>query len=226
ILFMKTSFNFLMLLFVLISTSTLAQENYPIKDFKTPDIHYRSLDLSSYLGGGSNTTDQSTTIDGRGSVNFDFYGYTNTDKYIGNQNWRLTSSGDFLDHENTFENGDESDYKNNGFGFGLFGQSENRWYLNERDGGFMGLHGMVDIDGYNYNSKSTGIDNYRSENTNESYKGQLYVAYGLGRIEPVTYARLAYDTYNWLGKKKRLTSEPSNEDVDQLGGVMTEVANT
>ncbi|WP_417607893.1 hypothetical protein [Owenweeksia hongkongensis] len=204
----------------------VAQIDYNLKDFQTPDIHYRSLDLSSYFGGGSNVTDQSSAINGTGSVNLDFYGYTNTDKYVGNQKWRLVGSGNLSSNENTPENGDESDNKSNHFGFGLFGQSENRWYLNERDAGFLGVHGVLDIDEYNSTSESIGIVDYNNENITGRFKGQLYAAYGLGRIEPVTYARLAYDTYNWLGKKKRLISEPSNEDVDQLGEVMTEVANT
>lgn len=223
---MKIRFNYLLLLFVLISTPILAQENYSIKDFKTPDIHYRSLDLSTYVGGGSYSTDQASTINGNGSVNLNFYGYTNTDKYIGNQSWRLVGTGNFVNNENTPDNGDNSTSENNSFGYGLFGQSENRWYLNDRNGGFLGLHGIINMDEYLSNSSSSGIDEYRNEGIQRGYKTQLYAAYGIGRIEPVTYARLAHDTYNWLGKKKRLASEPTNEDIDQLGAVMTEVANT
>ena len=119
-------------------------------------------------------------------------------------------------------------YENKDFSsqYHLNGTAENRWYINQRDGGYFGFHGVVGYQHAFRRSELIDLDVETRHQRNQDVYGQLYTAYGIGRIEPVTYARLAYDTYDWLRKKDRLSENPSNEDMDQLGAVMTEVANT
>lgn len=223
---MKIKLNLAALLTIAIARSLSAQIDYQLKDFVTPDIHYRRLDANTSVFGSHNDLENSKTTNGSGVLYFDFYGYTNTDKYNGRQYGQAKVGLRLVNNENTSDNGDSYKNKNYNTTYSLQGTSENRFYLNDRYGSFLGLHGAIDYE-YDFRRNESRTPEFSQTEQNSNYVyGQLYASYGIGRIEPVTYARLAYDTYNWLGKKKRLSSEPTSKHVDQLGAVMTEVANT
>ncbi|WP_417599663.1 hypothetical protein [Owenweeksia hongkongensis] len=223
---LKTNAFFSLALASLFTLPGVAQIDYSLKGFQTPDIHYRRLDANTSLSGNQNNFENSNSTVGVGTLSLDFYGYTNTDKYIGKQYGRANGGFRLLDNENESPTGEVYKNKGGSSNYYLQGTAENRWYTNQRDGGYFGLHGALGYQGGMSKRELTGVSVDLLEEDDQSINGQLYTSYGIGRIEPVTYARLAYDTYDWLRKKDRLSESPSNEDIDQLGAVMTEVANT
>ena len=78
-MFLKTNAFFLLFFVGVFSIQGVAQIDYNLKDFKTPDIHYRRLDANTFFSGSQNNFESSTATNGSGALSFDFYGYNNTD---------------------------------------------------------------------------------------------------------------------------------------------------
>lgn len=224
---LKQTAKLLTLLFALFfSIRGMAQIDYQLKDFQTPDVDFRILSVGTNLGGGFNSHDSRNDGNGYGALNFDYYSYKNTISYVGTQRVNLRGTADFRSSEATNNAGNSFDDNRNSQNYVLYLSSENRFYKDERSGSFFGLHvgSYQDLGFSNSTFEDITVEERKSQSIYSS--GQLFLTYGKGRIEPVRYARLAYDTYDWLNKKNRLTETPSDEQIDEVGAVMTTVANT
>lgn len=223
---LKKNAIFLLATASLLTLPSVAQIDYNLKDFQTPDVDFRRLSIGTNLGGGLNSQDSRNNRNGYGTLDLDYYRYKNTTSYVGTQNIDLRGTADFRSSEATTNVGNSFDNNDNSQNYVLYLSSENRFYKDERSGSFFGLHigSYQDLGFRNSTFEDITVEERKSQSIYSS--GQLFLTYGKGRIEPVRYARLAYDTYDWLNKKNRLTQTPSDEQIDEVGEVMTTVANT
>ncbi len=218
------------LLFALILFCNLvsAQFPYTLKRFKSPDIRFQGLNLSTTLSGSNTSSLKQTSVNSRNSIslNASYFSFKNIDNYIGNQRIRGIFAGGFNKGKGEGFQGVATSNSMNG-NLLLEGSSENRFYYANRYGSFLGIHSNVFQDTrYNtFNATNNGQEGDGKINDHTT-NAQLYLTYGKGRVEPVRYARLAYDTYNLLYRKDRIATIPNQANIDSLATKMMEIANT
>lgn len=207
--------------FLLLFTAHLqAQLDYDIADFKTPEVRYNGLDFGSFLYGVYSGFEDGDNRLADGRFNLDYFNYTNRDGYIGDHD--VDFNAFWVYSRTDRENGEDISFSNS---YTLHARSLNQFYYNGRSKNFIGLYGI--------SSQQIRLNNSRSENPaerrnvlNYDSQSQLYLSYGHGRIEPITLARQAYDTYVMLALKDRLRDNPTGAQVDSLAYVMTRIVNT
>lgn len=214
---------FLVALSCFCAIPTKAQIDFDLADFKSPEVKYQGLDASLFLS-GQNSSENANNHFGSGYL--DFFRYQNTDRYVGRHqvDLSLAMSRNTIEPSNIYTRyQDRSNFQAR-----IGASSQNNLYWNERSGFF------TQLDGYWSNSYSRSVEEQREENGDPRFDekdwGYNHMAHaragvGYGRVEPVRFARLAYDTYQMLAKKG-LIETATPEQIEELANVMVDITNT
>ncbi len=189
-----------------------------------PEIRFQRLELDGNLGGNFYSDTNRRSSAGQFDVGLNYSRRVNVDALQSNHFGFLNIDGESWRDE--FPDAVES--KSQDFSSRLYLQSLNRFYTGRRSGFFIGLHGAISGTYRSSDSRDEAADTLRWSSNAKNYHAQpaLRLTVGSGRIEPVTTARIAYDTYRSLLKYKRLNQPASNEQITALADEMVEVINT
>jgi len=210
------------LFFLLISTSLFAQspivntiKAYPLKDYQSPDIKYRTLDLGASFKNSADYQKEISTTNLTFRLNSDlyFYKYSFSEKYQG-----ISTSNLRLDLSSLPRKKDSVKYKSNYVSTYLDYFTQSRiYYPNDV---FWGLHSG------SYYQFDGAVHKYEDEihhNNLNDLSLTPYFSLGKGRVQPVRSARTAMDILISLNKYGRLKHEPSIEEIDALAIVANEI---
>lgn len=209
-----------------VSLSLNAQLNYDLENFKSPEVRYQGMDASFRLRGEAHEySDYGESNYLYGNLFLDCFRYVNTDLVISDNDIQFGFSGSFSGNENTYSVPQNRLSRN--LQFAMNSSTFNNIYLNDRYRYFIQLDGNLNSSYYasSFNEELDGETTADRNSNTFNQRSIARVGLGYGRIEPVGYARLAYDTYAML-LKKNLIEEPTKEQVDALGEVMINVVNT
>lgn len=203
-----------------------AQVDYDLADFQSPRVDYKGLNLGTSLFSNFASRTDASDFSASGNINLSAFAYKNTDSYVGRQRLFFDASTSITSSEYSDLNFQENATSATQL-YQLSGTSTNRFYLNRRSGTFLGLHGAMN-QYLNFGSSEQNylVNTSERKSSNIRSHSQVYLSIGSGRIEPVRNARLAYDAYNMIGLKNRLNAPPTDEHIDELAAVMTELINT
>lgn len=203
-----------------------AQLNYDLENFKSPEVKYQGLDATFNLRGDAyDYGDYSENNALSSNLYLNYFRYVNTDKVISNNNIQLNFWGSYSDSKSSYN--DENSQLSRNLAFDLNSTSLNNLYLNDRYGYFIQLDGNLNstFNASRFKAEDGGQTTDDRISRDFSQRSIARVGLGYGRIEPVGYARLAYDTYAML-LKKNLIEEPTKKQIDDLAEVMVDVVNT
>ncbi len=210
----------------LISTSTLtsilflfsltlfAQQtsirDFDLKNYKAPDIKYRTLDLGTYLstsGYSESANDNDNNFNG--NVVMDYFEYRNSKKIQSRSNAYFRGS-----YYSSWSKTDSVKTTSSNPKLLLSYATETRFY--NQNNAFFGIHGDIK---YEYSPHFS-----KSEDETYSYQYQEflitpYISGGKGRIEPIESARQAMDILLAIQKENRLSKIPDNSMIDSLARV-------
>jgi len=208
-------------------TSLNAQINYDLKDFQSPEVKYQGLDADLYLSGDGSAVpafnDDVNSV--RGSGDLQYFRYQNSDRYIGRSNVSFRANMYFDETNNLF--GDQTQQNVANHFYQIRAYSRNNFYWDERSGYFLRADGFFSGRIQNNFLQQTSGDSLVSDLADKRYlqTSHAMIGIGHGRIEPVGYARLAYDMYAMLGRKN-LVDKPTKAQIEALADVMIDVVNT
>ncbi|MFN8257233.1 MAG: hypothetical protein U0W24_16175 [Bacteroidales bacterium] len=214
---------FLILTFVIFNFKLHAQINdFKLSDFKLPDLKRQGIDFTLYSDG---QTYKSFDSDGdvsndtkrfQDNLNFNYFLYRNSRKYQGYHSVGLSSS--YYYSENSY-------YKIKSYGINLPILSENRFYF--KKGSFLDLTLNSSIATNNSNEQRPFLDTLYQDIDRKDTENRLSttIGFGKGRIERVEDARHAIYILQELSKQKRLSHEPSHEEILEFSKTISEIKN-
>ena len=195
---MKRS-HYSLLLFLILSTSLFSQspitdsiKAYPLKDYQSPDIKYRTLDLGASFKNSADYQKEISTTNLTFRLNSDlyFYKYSFSEKYQG-----ISTSNLRLDLSSLPRKKDSVKYKSNYVSTYLDYFTQSRiYYPNDV---FWGLHSG------SYYQFDGAVHKYEDEihhNNLNDLSLTPYFSFGKGRVQPVRSARTAMDILISLNK--------------------------
>lgn len=202
----------------LFSSLTFAQLNsikdFDLKNYKAPDIKYRTLDLGSYLRtNGFNKTSNDNRNSFSTEVNINYFEYRNT-KNIQSRSYSYFDGS----YSASWMNDDSEKTTISNLSLSLSYATETRFYNQNET--FFGLHGDIE---YMY---SPSYSKYDDENYNFQHQEFLitpYFSVGKGRIEPIESARQAMDILLALKNENRLNIVPDSSMIDSLARVANRI---
>ena len=211
------------LVLLLTTITTLAQDynNYPLKDYYTPDIKRRSLEFGLHGNFEAEKEDKHLVNIYQSST---FHSHTNTRKSISD-----LYIHNYLSEKNAKQMDDKIDYQNfNGY-LGV-GYSE-RKYITPK---MFFLYG-IDVSALTSPTKETRAESDEEsgygyidviyKDNNYSLEGNLQAGIGIGRIENVTDARQAIYILDELSKEGRLSKQLSNDEIFHFAQLISLVKN-
>lgn len=213
-------FNFVSFIFLLIIPSfTYAQySNFDLARYKLPDIKLTRLDATFNLNNdyqsfkyrqsdSDNESNQSNNL--QGSLNFDYYYFRNTEKYLGVINGIVN-----LDVHPNYSKTNDSKIDNKNLS-SLFSLSNTSRFYNSNQN-FLEIIPTISAQTNSYSSENTSnigpMDN-ESTDYNSFYELSVPVSIGHGRIEPVEDLRLAIYILDELYKADRIDTLPPDNVV-------------
>lgn len=231
------SYSSITFFFLLLHTAAYSQfSDFRLDQYKLPDIKTSRLDFymnyqegstkRSSNGNSSENLYKSRANSGAMSMYYDYF--RNKEKYQGNTG--ISVSGEFNKNNQNTESAYNNSYINNTassissysrnqFSFEIV--SENRFYRNKN---FLEVSPGLSLSnlGYEQHNQSQGtFSNYI--NKRNSLTGNLTVAGGHGRIEPVHDLRLAIYILEELSKAGRLKKTPPDETVINMAKVISKI---
>ena len=203
----------------LISTLTLFAQQTSIKDFdlknyKAPDIKYRTLDLGSYLSSnGFNETSYDNDNSFSTYVNLYYFEFKNTRKI------QSRSSSYFNGSYSAFwAERDSVKTTSSNPSLRLSYSTETRIY--NQNNAFFGIHGDIK---YSYSPHFSKSDDETYSYQFQEFSIIPYISGGKGRIEPIESARQAMDILLALQKENRLSITPDSLMIDSLARVANRI---
>lgn len=187
-------------------TEPVDKKNF-MKNYQAPDFKVRSLNFSIY-GGSSGITYQENSESSLQNTNQITYGmFSNQSNYQGNH--VLSFSSQIRYKKNSTE-------QNFSFFPSISQETNNRFYWNDK--WFFGLHNRANVV-FNVR-KANGINS-----DNFSFRLSPVFSVGVGRVEPVQYARNAMDIERLLNRGERLNQELSPGQLNTLANRLAEINN-
>lgn len=214
---MKKAFStlFFLILFVLTSISQESSiKNYPLKDYKAPEIKYRQFDLrTSLYSNGINGAEINNHNSFSFNAGLDYLEYVNTKRHQGN------SAGSIYTYFTTHSRKEDSVYSaQNSLQIDLSYGTQNRFYFNNKV--FLGIHGDLSYRASPFRNES-GENSYNLQS--HFFEMTPYISVGKGRVEPVESARRAMDILIALEKYRRLSIIPDTSMIDSLARVANRI---
>lgn len=202
----------------LFSSLTFAQEtsikDFDLKNYKAPDIKYRTLDLGTNmsLSGYNESSDNNQNSFGF-NASLDYFDFRNTKK-IQSRNYSYL----YTSFQSNWSKSDGAKKSSNRPTVQLRYMTETRLYNENK--AFLGFHGNLNLDYSNSNNKDES-DYYSYKH----YKVEFtpYISGGKGRIEPVESVRQALDILISLQKYGRLSKDPDSTMIDSLARVANRI---
>jgi len=212
---------FLVLAVLFFSDYVISQEKeFNLSDYKLPDIKRHQLDFNFKLSGRNEFDDyfgydqKLNSFTGRMDADYNFY--RNTRNLQSDQKIGFYINSNFSDSDN----GNNGLTNNKGFYTGLYIDSKNRFYKNDRNFYEVGLFAS----GYYDQSEGESFnDTYELNDRNLNISMPLYS--GFGRIEQIQDARLALYIIEDLKKNGKLKKEPSKEEIIELAQYISKLKN-
>lgn len=188
---------------------------YPLINYQSPEIKYRTLDLgSSFRSFGAYDKDVSkTAFNFNLNSRLNYYQYSFTDKYQGISTSRfsinLSSNPEYQNDEKL-----KANYINTYIDY--FTQSR-IYYPNNV---FWGIHAGSN---YQFLRNAEKVDDEVSDVNRNYVSITPYLSLGKGRVQPIRSARTAMDILISMDKYGRLKHQPSNEEINALAIIANEI---
>lgn len=203
---------------LLFSSLTFAQLNsikdFDLKNYKAPDIKYRTLDLGSYLSSqGFSETSNYNDNNFSTNVNLYFFEYKNTKKIQSRSSSLFDGSysADWRERDSVKTTSSSPRLR-------LSYRTETRFYNQNK--GFFGLHGYIR---YGYSPHFSKSDDETYSYQSHEFSITPYISGGKGRIEPIESARQAMDILLALKNENRLNIVPDSSMIDSLARVANRI---
>ncbi|MBN4073058.1 hypothetical protein JYT74_03345 [Crocinitomix catalasitica] len=181
-----------------------------LKNYEAPDFRIRGLNFR-FLGNseGISTFPTNSHIL-RTDLGLGYFQLSNSKKYQGSIYTTFYSSLGLTRRNNEFG------YNFQGY---LSNSAQNRFYVKDKI--FIGLHDASTLNKINEeNWNASPLDTKRIY-----FSSKPAVSFGMGRLEPIHYARLALDIEKSLVKSDRLRSDLSPENRNELSNKIAEIRN-
>lgn len=203
---------------LLFSSLTFAQLNsikdFDLKNYKAPEIKYRTVDLGSRLSAhGTNTTPINNYNAFSTNINLHYFEYRNTKK-IQSRSYSYFDGSYFASWKN---DGSEKTTSSNPT-LSLSYATETRFYNQNK--AFFGLHGNIE---YMYSPSYSKYDDETHNFQRQEFLITPYFSVGKGRVEPIESARQAMDILLALKNENRLNIVPDSSMIDSLARVANRI---